>query len=162
MRSRVVASLLVVAILVGAGAGYLIGSYASHPGTTTTQTTCMTTYPGQPFGASTRVINATTLMPVVGANVIATAPVLGVCSASTPKTDSVQFTTNSTEWYSLPFFNLGTYQITVTYLGRSYNVTMPLGRSVYNCATLYVPTGQTNVTTTGGSQTPCNQFFNSS
>ena len=155
MRNGLVAALLVVAILAGAGAGYLIGSYANHPGTATTQTTCMTIYPGQPLGASLRVVNATTLKPVVGAIVTATAPVLGICGASTPTLDSVQFTTNSTEWYSLPVINHETYQIAVAYLGHSYGVTMPLGLSVYNCATLYVPTGQTNVTTTGASQMSC-------
>jgi hypothetical protein len=161
MRNGAIASLLVVAILVGAGAGYLIGSYTNHPGTTTTQTTCMiTTYPAQPFGTALRVVNATTLEPVVGADVIATAS--AICGTSTSTIASAQFTTNSTEWYSLPFINHGTYQIAVTYLSHSYNLTMSPGLSVYNCATLYVPTGQTDVTTTGSSQTPCNQFFNSS
>jgi hypothetical protein len=115
----------------------------------------MTIYPGQPLGAALRVVNATTLKPAVGAIVAATAPVSGICGASTPTMDSVQFTTNSTEWYSLPFINHGTYQIAITYLDHSYSVTMPLGLSVYNCATLYVPTGQMNVTTTGASQMPC-------
>ena len=151
-----------MAILAGAGAAYLIGSYANHAGTTTyvdsttfTRITCMTTYPGQPLGVSLRVVNATTLGPVVGAAVTATAPISGVCGDSNPIAVSVQFTTNSTEWYSLPFINHGTYQIGVTYLGHSYNLTMPLGLSVYNCATLYVPSGQTDITTTGSARTPC-------
>ena len=123
-----------------------------------TVTTCMTTFPGQPLGASLRVINANTSKPVAGATVTASAPVSGVCGASTPTVDSLQFTTNSTEWYSLPYINHGTYQIAVTYLSRSYSMTLPLGLSVYNCATLYLPTGVTNVTTTGSSQSPCSSL----
>ena len=155
MRNEVVAIVLVVAILAGAGAVYLVSSYSNHAGTTTTQTTCMTIFPAQPLGASMRVINATSLTPIAGAVVTANAPVSGICGASTPTMDSVQFTTNSTEWYPLPFINHGTYQIAVTYSGHSYGMTMPLGLSVYNCGTLYVPTGQMNVTTTGASQMPC-------
>ena len=158
-RNRLsVATVVIIVLLASLVVAY---SYLRNPqgGIQTTTTACTTIYPGQPLGASLRVVNATTLEPVARATVNATAPVSGICGASSPIPISVLITTNSTEWYSLPFINRGTYQIAVTYLGRSYSVTMPLGLSVYNCATLYVPTGQTNVTTTGGSQMPCQSIL---
>jgi hypothetical protein len=152
---RFIAIAVIIALVLGFLTYATRPTPATQPATITIQITCMTTYPGQPLGAALRVVNATNLEPVAGAIVTATAPVSGICGASTPMVDTVQFTTNSTEWYSLPFINHGTYQIGVTYLGHSYSVIMRLGLSVYNCATLYVPTGQTNVTTTGASQMPC-------
>ena len=150
---------IMLVAIIALALGFL--SYAlsqSTPPTKPTTMTCMTIFPGQPLGASLRVINATTLKPIVGAIVTATSPVSGICGVSTPTMESVQLTTNSTEWYSLPFVNHGTYQIGVSYQGHSYNVTMPLGLGAYNCATLSVPTGQTNVTTTGSPQLPCSSI----
>ena len=63
------------------------------------------------------------------------------------------FTTNGSEWYSLSVLNGGQWQITVSYGGQEYNMTMPLGLSLYNCGTLYVPSGISNVTVSA--QTSC-------
>jgi len=115
--------------------------------------TCLTTFPGQPLGAFIRIVNDSTSGPVVGANVTAIAPVGGTCSGSTGQYSTVRFTTNDSGWYSLPVLNSGTYQIAVTYLGRTYALTLPLGLSIYNCGTLYLPSGRTNVTTS--IQTSC-------
>jgi hypothetical protein len=115
--------------------------------------TCLTIFPGQPQGAFIRILNDSTSGPIVGANVTAKAPIAGSCDSSAQPYGTVKFTTNDSEWYSLPVLNRGTYQINVTYLGRAYAFTLPLGLSIYNCGTLYLPSGLTNMTTS--IQTSC-------
>jgi len=56
------------------------------------------------------------------------------------------FTTNTTEWYSLDYLNTATILILVTYQGSEYNMTLRLGLSIWNCGTLYIPSGMTNET----------------
>ena len=103
--------------------------------------------PGQPLGAFVRVLNASTLTPVLGAEVTASRNTSTSCGGEAFTTVQETFTTNATEWYSLSTLNGGTYQIMVTYLSHAYNLTLPLGLSIFNCGTLYLPSGQTNVTT---------------
>ncbi|MDA4123189.1 MAG: hypothetical protein OK456_08435 [Thaumarchaeota archaeon] len=63
------------------------------------------------------------------------------------------FTTNGTEWYSLNDLGTLSFQITVTYLGHHYNLTMYLASSTSTCETLYLPSGNmVGVTSSGG---PC-------
>jgi hypothetical protein len=114
--------------------------------------TCLTTFPGQPGGAFIRILNDSTSVAIMGANVTATRQLGGSCNGST-EIQTVHFTTNGTEWYSLPVLNGGTYQIIVNYLGQTYSLTLPLDLSIYNCGTLYLPSGGTNVTTS--IQTSC-------
>jgi hypothetical protein len=114
----------------------------------TSSSKCLTS-PGQPQGAFFRVLYDSNSTPVVGASVTAAGNV-----ALCPGQPIVQetFTTNDTEWYSLNTLNIESYLITVSYLGHDYNLTMPLGLSDFNCGTLYVPSGETNTTS---SPSPC-------
>jgi hypothetical protein len=158
VSSAIVAVLAIVMLIIGFGTAYMVKpsstttTTVTQTYTTTNSSTCLTTFPGQPLGASVRILNDSTSSPIVGAVVTATRPLGGSCS-QTALFSTVQFTTNSSEWDSLPVLNGGTYQIVVTYLGQSYALTMPLGLSIYNCGTLFIPSGQTNVTTS--TQTPC-------
>lgn len=127
-------------------------SSTSSTDATITNYTCI--FPGQSFGLSFRVLSDATLKPVAGANVTAlyTFPGIGSCSNYTSGKTSSTFTTNSTEWYSLQGLNDGNYSLDVNYSALNYVLTAQLASSTYTCATLYVPSGNTNVT---NSPTPC-------
>jgi hypothetical protein len=168
MKNGVVASLLVVAILVGAGAGYFAGSSIRPTATTTTtsfQTTTATTtevvtsytstycsISGQPGGISVRFLNSSTKLPVAGVYVVAVNRPF-YCSGGIaltpagPQTVAI-FTTNETEWYPLSSDSDAAYSIAAFYAGHSYNFTASLRPVSFTCATLYLPSGQTNVTIT--------------
>jgi hypothetical protein len=168
MRNRVVAVLLVVAILAGAGAGYFASSSLRPTATTTTtsfltttatttevvtsytSTSCIIT--GQPGGISVRFLNGNTMAPVAGVYVVALSTPfycsggIGLTPAG-PQTVAI-FTTNGTEWYPLSSDNNAAYSITAFYAGHSYNFMANLRPVSFTCATLYLPSGQTNVTIT--------------
>jgi hypothetical protein len=168
MRSEVVASLIVVAVIVGAGAEYFAGSstrttvtstIVSVETTTATATEFVTSYTsiyctitGQPGGISVRFLNSSTMAPIAGVYVVAlnksfscgggAAP-----SPATPQTVTI-FTTNETEWYPLSSESNAAYLIAAFYAGHSYNFTASLRPVSFTCATLLIPSGQTNVTIT--------------
>jgi len=142
--------------------GTLTGAIASWNGTTcnsggqsTSGSTQTCTLPGQPLGAYVRILNASNSSPIAGAMVTATRNMTTSCGDSSESFVTIRytFTTNSTEWYPLSVLNGGTWQITVAYLDHEYAFVMLLGLSVYNCGTLYLPSGQANVTTS--TQTSC-------
>jgi hypothetical protein len=124
---------------------------------TTTSSICIS--PGQSAGLFVRVLSDSMLNPIVGANVTAAhdqnvncGP--GTIGGSTSLVHKVQtFLTNSTEWYQLDTLDSGDYSFTVTYSNHTYGFTAPVRPMVYTCATLYIPSGRTNATTTG--ETPC-------
>jgi hypothetical protein len=62
-------------------------------------------------------------------------------------TTSTSFMTNgTTAWYSLDSTNAGTYSFVVEYSGNSYSFSAQMGPVSATCATLYMPSGHTNVT----------------
>jgi len=169
MKNGVVAA-LVIAILVGAGAGFFAGSSIRSTSTTTatnfettsaTTTEVVTSYvstyctiTGQPGGISVRFLNSSTMAPVPGVYIVAVNRPF-YCSGyagepaypATAQTATV-FTTNSVEWYPLSSDNNFAYSIAAFYGGHSYNFTANLRPVSFTCATLYIPSGQTNVTIT--------------
>jgi hypothetical protein len=119
-------------------------------GATSSRSLCIS--PGQPGGAFVRVLNGSTSLPVVGANVTAVADgYSGNCGIATVSAFTWQstytFMTNSTEWYPLDLLNVDSYQFTVSYSGHTYNYNMPLGLVVYTCGTVYLPSGNFSITT---------------
>jgi hypothetical protein len=126
---------------------------SSQTTTSATSSRSLCISPGQPLGVFLRVLNDSTSLPVVGANVTALANgYSGNCGIATVSTFTWQstyvFITNSTEWYPLNLVNVDSYQFTVSYLGQTYNFHLaPLGLSVYTCGTMYLPSGKTNMTT---------------
>lgn len=118
------------------------------PSTSTgTDTNCVIT--GQPGGINLRILSDSTLTPVTGAVVTAkhdpSACVLnGVEYTNTATTRT--FTTSGTSWISLDPTNDGSYSFTIQFSGHTYAFTAGLGPLATTCATLYVPSGRTNVT----------------
>lgn len=111
-------------------------------------TTC--TAPGQPMGMFLRIISDQSSTPVAGVNVTAkhAFPIPDCAGGSSSATRSAEYSlvTNGSEWYSLDTFNGGNYSIAASYSGQTYNFTARLGYSTFTCATLYLPSGKTNVT----------------
>jgi hypothetical protein len=103
---------------------------------------CITSF-GTPQGAFFRVLYDSNSSPVVAVSVVATPTLTYDCYAY-----RTSFTTNGSEWYALDYQNAGSFLIKVNYLGHNYNVTMSLAMSDFNCGTLYLPSGKTNVTST--------------
>jgi len=169
MRSEVVASLIVVALLAGAGVGYFAwsGSRTTVTATTTSaETTTATTtevvtslvtycsISGQPGGISVRFLNSSTMAPIAGVYVFAVNRPFYCSGFSTvapfpagPQTVT-SFTTSGSEWYPLSSDSNAAYSIAAFYAGHSYNFTANLRPVSLTCATLYIPSGQTNVTIT--------------
>lgn len=112
---------------------------------TTKSTICSIT--GQPAGFLLRVVSDSNHIPIAGAQVTATNRPM-YCDPVTPATSqtTLTFTTNNTEWYSLSHQDNAGYQLVVKYSGQSYNFTVSLGPVSETCATLYIPSGRTNIT----------------
>jgi len=102
---------------------------------------------GQAGGLELRILSNSTGEPVSGVVVTATnSPAL--CNGFPTTTQSeTEFTTNSsTEWYSLPTGNDGSYSLALSYLDENYTLQASLMPMFTTCATLYLPSGTTNVT----------------
>jgi len=121
--------------------------------TTVTQNTSSTFYAtakctiaGQPGGLLLGIVSDSTLRPVVGANVTATnTPALCNGAPATNQT-TTKFTTNDTMWYPLPTDNAASYFIVVSFSNQTYRFNANLRPVSLTCATLYVPSGKTNIT----------------
>ena len=105
---------------------------------------------GQPAGMFLRIVSDSGA-PVAGAQVTATHKEAddycnGVLYTGISATTS--FTTNGTTWYALDATNAGTYSFGVTYSGHTYGLSAQMEPVSVTCATLYVPSGRTNVTST--------------
>jgi hypothetical protein len=125
-------------------------SQTARSTTTSSRSLCIS--PGQPAGAFLSVLNGSTSLPVVGANVTAVANgYSGDCGIATVSAFTWQstyvFVTNSTEWYPLDTLNVDSYEFAVSYSGQTYNYTVPLGPAVYTCGTFYLPSGNFSATT---------------
>jgi hypothetical protein len=112
----------------------------------TTSTVCIIL--GQPGPFFLRVVSDSDQSPLVGATVAATnEPALCNGVPATSQTTTT-FTTSDTGWYSLVSENDGGYSLLVNYSGQSYSFIADLRPVSVTCATLYIPSGMTNVTIT--------------
>lgn len=111
--------------------------------------TCTDSAPTGPFFL--RVLSDSTMEPVPGANVTATnRPV--ICNGTLPLADNVTvlFTTGATEWYLLSSDGVdAAWSVTVKYDGQAYSLTENMNIISATCATLFLPSGRTNVTVYG-------------
>jgi hypothetical protein len=127
---------------------------ATNPATLTTatssqQTSATCTISGEPGPFYLRVVSDSNQTPIAGAQVAATNE--PACPTS-PTT--LTFTTNNTEWYSLNSQNDYGYSLVITYAGQTYDFTANLRPISVTCASLYIPSGNTNTTITE-SQSTC-------
>jgi hypothetical protein len=148
MRNEVIASLLVVALVVGAGVGFLVG-YASQRTTTSVSTTTLTETPTQTTtdciqtgihgSLYVRVVLDNTSRPVVGDNVTAT--ILNYCN--TEEEVPLGYT-NDTGYTSSPVDWTGDLLVKVTndFSGASYMFLAQTSGAV-SLATLSLPSGHT-------------------
>ncbi len=124
----------------------------SSPATSSTRTaSTVCSITGQPAGFSFRVVsgsNRTGLLPVVGAEVKATNKPAYCNGSPAAKQATVAFTTNSTMWHSLDSENNAGYTISVSYSGQNYTVSADLRPVSMTCASLFLPSGQSNSTIT--------------
>lgn len=112
----------------------------------TTSTTCSIS--GQPGGIFFGVLSDSTSEPVAGVVVTAVnSPASCNGYPATAKTVDM-FTTNGTEWLSLPSDNNYQYAFIANYQGHTFTFTVTLKPVSMTCATLYVPSGRTNTTIT--------------
>ena len=112
---------------------------------------------GPPGPLLLRVLSDSTMAPVAGANVTAINKPL-FCSDGYPLDNNVTitFTTGSAEWYSL--YGQGadaSFSVTIQFAGRSHAFTADLAPEAAKCATLYLPSGRTNVTSAGTFNLTC-------
>jgi hypothetical protein len=152
MRRRTAAVLLIVVVITGAF-GYVAFASLSRtvPPSVSATSSSACSITGQPGPFFLRVMstsNLTGFIPIVGAKVTATnqPAFCGVTPATSQAT--LTFTTNTTMWYSLGSDNNAGYSIVVTYQGQSYSLKAALQPISVTCATLLIPSGETNVTIT--------------
>jgi hypothetical protein len=120
---------------------------------TTTSIGCVITGQSGPFFL--RVVWDSNQTTVVGAHVEATTRPASVNGYPCSKPSTKNFTTASnTEWYSLATQDEAGYSLVINYSGQTYNFTAGLAPLSVTCASLYIPSGKTNVTITGF-QTAC-------
>jgi hypothetical protein len=114
------------------------------------QTACTTPESTGPGPFFLRVVSDSNQTPFVGAQVTASSQTttIGCNGSQTTAQTTFTFTTNNTEWYSLDTANRAGYSIVVTYSGHTYNLTsgFAVGPIFVTCASLYLPSGKTNVT----------------
>jgi hypothetical protein len=105
---------------------------------------------GQPGGLQLRILSDSTLRPVTGTEVRATSTP-ATCNNFFPATSqtTITFSTNGQVWYSFPTDNYTSYSFTIIYLSQNYDFKADLAPASITCATLYVPSGKTNITTNG-------------
>lgn len=165
MKASLVAGLLVIAIIVSGVFGYTLAPTKTTTltliSTTTvsntplsvlsTETSTVCSISGQPAGFELRILSDSTSTPIVAAQVDATNQP-AYCGSSPPIQATSQttatFQTTTNEWYSLPSDNNAGYSLIVTYSGQTYNLTATLRPVTITCATLYIPSGHSNVTMT--------------
>lgn len=140
MKASVIAVLLVIAIAAGTGTVYALYRENQFSGA------CSIT--GQPNGIELRVLSDSALAPVRGVQVKATNLPAHCGESQATQQRTTNFTTTSKEWYSLPSNNNVGYSFVITYSSQTYNITASLSPITMTCATLFIPSGQSNVTMT--------------
>ena len=123
---------------------------AAPPDQTTSTDPCFIA--GQPAGMFLRVVSDNGDAPIAGAKVTANhSQANDYCNGVlyTGAAATTSFTTDgTTTWYPLDTTNDGSYSLIVQYSGHAYNFTAGMEPIAVTCATLYVPSGRTNVTFT--------------
>ena len=162
-----------VALLAGAGVGFFAGNAKEHTITTTstfssistatitvvttsTSVQTISTDPcvilGQPAGMFLKIASDNGGLPIAGAQVIAIhRQADDYCNGVLYRGNitMTSFTTNgTTAWYPLDSTNDGGYSIVVEYTGHLYNISAQLHPVSVACASLFIPSGRTNVTST--------------
>jgi len=138
---RFIAMVVIVVLL-----GSLVVAYA-YLGTNPTNPCVIS---GQPAGMFLRIVSDSGT-PVASAQVTATHKEADVNCGGVLYTGisvATSFTTNGNMWYALDATNAGTYSFGVIYSGHAYDLSAQLEPVSVTCATLYVPSGRTNVTST--------------
>lgn len=141
-RRRIVVAVIVAVVIVAA-------SLAAYD--LTSSSTACPTITAAPGRLSLRVVSDSNQTPVSGAQVTATSMPAGYIPASCqgPQT-TLRFTTNSTEWYPLNAASWpGGFSLVVEYSGQTYSFTVSLPVMELVCASLYIPSGATNTTNAG-------------
>ena len=113
----------------------------------TPSSTVCPTISAEPGLFSLRVVSDSNQTPVSGAQVTAASLPAGYLPANCQASQTtLKFTTNDTEWYSLPANWYGGYSLVVGYSGQSYRFTVSLPVESLTCSSLYIPSGRTNTT----------------
>jgi hypothetical protein len=149
MRNGAVAALLAVAILAGAGAGYLVGSQLKGSGTsgTSSSSTVLTTCTIPDSGeVIMQVLNSTDGRPIVSTPV--QVEFLEPVCPPNPYTVTTlsPMMTNGTGYVTIGG-EVGDYTLSVSGYGYSASATVGPGQIV--CITLGIPSGETHITYTG-------------
>jgi hypothetical protein len=142
-----IAAVIIVAAVVVAAAILVVSTYSTT--SIATRSTCVSPGLGQNGPIPLRVVSDSNQAPIAGAQVTATSQALTfACNGSVQAMSQTRqtFTTNNTEWYSLNNQNNGSYSIAVEYSGQSYNFAAYLKPLSVVCASLYIPSGTTNIT----------------
>jgi len=167
MRNGVIASLLIVTVLLGAGIGFLVGTVNEHTITSVSTTTassyitktslatqsntyvtsCIITGVG---GFEFRVVSDSTGVPVTGETITA---VDRLGCGSLPQVvylDNFSESQGGGGWLVPDFPSQATpaggLSFTITYLGGTYTFTAYVPPVGTHCATLYVPSGNVTIT----------------
>ena len=157
MRNGVVAALLVVAILAGAGAGYLVsvnvsGNKTSNSTTTTTSisTECTVNAEG---GVLLLVLNSTSGKSIPDAPVQAQVTPF-YCNSTPPTTISLNTTMTNGTGHAEFGADLGIYHLTLTTYGNYFVYASTLPEQT-TCVTLSIPSGETTIRYSGSFQFSC-------
>jgi hypothetical protein len=103
---------------------------------------------GQPGGLILKILSDLTSQPVKNADVSAIATGSEACNGISSTTQSsIQFETNGTSSYDLPTSDFYSYSFVIKYSNQDFRFNATLSPILTTCATLYVPSGKTNVTT---------------
>jgi len=113
---------------------------------TTAASSCIVS--GQPGPFYLRVVTDSNQTPIAGAHVTATNEPASCDSMAATSRTTLTFTTNNTEWYALNSQNNAGFSLVVTYAGQAYNFTAYLRSLSLTCASLYIPSGNTDILTT--------------
>ena len=157
MRRGVIASLLVVALLAGAGAGYLIGVNVSGNQTSgTPSTSCIQT--GIHGSLFVRVVSDSTDNPISGANVTVT--VLNYCNSEYPiplgHTNDTGYTSSPADWTGVLLVNVTNADVNYIFFTETSGavslaaLSLPSGLTVVKPIACYgaFPAACSNTTTT--------------
>ncbi|HEV2137850.1 MAG TPA: hypothetical protein VGR53_03345 [Nitrososphaerales archaeon] len=146
MRGAVFASIITIALVAGAGIGYLVGISQSGKNSTP-QTTC--TILGETIGVALHVVatdyQSHSAVPVVGARISGD----GVLYCNSAKQVSVFLpnTTNSTGWVDMFQGGGGEYYLNVTYPDSKsvYSLSVPVRPLTVTYATINISSGNVTI-----------------
>ena len=161
MRNGVVAALLVVAVLAGAGVGYLVGMNESgnqtSKGATTTSNTSTSTSTECTVNAEGQVLllvlNSTSGKSIPDAPVQAQVTPF-YCNSTPPSAISLNTTMTNSTGYAEFGADLGVYHLTLNTYGNYFVFVSTLPEQT-TCVTLSIPSGETTIKYSGSFQFSC-------